>query len=53
MSGTNVFGPGYFFQFSPIYPFQVRVSKADGYDYVFYTIAFCVVFQIIARQISL
>jgi delta11-fatty-acid desaturase len=34
-------------------PWEVEVTPQDGYNYVFYTIAFCVIFQMIARQVSL
>ena len=34
-------------------PWEVEVLPEDGYKYVVLTIAFCVVFQVIARQITL
>jgi len=38
---------------SMMLPWEVEVTPSDGFNYVFYTIAFCVVFQMIARQIAL
>ncbi|GMI48090.1 hypothetical protein TrCOL_g884 [Triparma columacea] len=35
------------------FPWEVHVTPEDSYDYVGYTVLFCVTFQIIARQVAL